>query len=497
MPWLSLLVFLPLAGGVLCGALLRRNPEAARWAMLAVALAELALSVGLYITSPAGTDYWLTEHVAWLPTYGIGYLLAMDGISLLLTGLTAIITVVTMLVAWRSMATRWPLFGVLILAAESALMGVFLALDLVLFYVFWELMLIPVFLLIALFGRENSLHAAFKFLLFSITGSLLMLISIISLYLWHGAQTDIYSFGYFDLLGGGASGATGLWLMLGFLAAFAVKLPLFPLHLWAPDAYSKAPSAVTIWLAGAMANAGAYGILRFCLPLFPDAVTQFASVGMALGAAGAIYAGLLVLAQRDLKLAAAYASINHMGLVALGLFARQQQSLGGAVSLLLAHGLLAAGLFATIEMLEARGTGTSLDRLGGLFRPMPRLGALFMVFVLTGLGLPGLANFPGEFLVLAGSFPVSMPWTVLATLGIVVSVSYFLKIYERVMLGPLNHEHPVADLYPREVVILGALTVAVLWLGLVPDTFLDTLRVPLTTLNDLLAANGGFDHVTP
>lgn len=495
MPWLSLLIFLPLVGGLLSWGLWRHS-RVLRWAFLAVALAELALNAGLYFTTPTHTGFWLSERVTWLPAYGIQYLLALDGISLLLTGLTAAISVIALGVAWCRLGEGWPLFGLLVLATESALMGVFLALDLVLFYVFWELMLVPIFLLVALFGSEGSLRAAFKFVLFTLTGSLLMLVSILVLYLGQGSQTGYYSFSYFSLLNNTVPKTTALWLMLGFLAAFAVKLPLVPLHLWAPDTYSKAPPAVTILLAGAMANAGAYGILRFCLPLFPQAVAEFAPLGMALGAVAVVYAGLLVLAQQDLKAAAAYASISHMGLVVLGLFAWQEQSLNGAVFLLLAHGLLVAGLFAVIEMLEARGTGTVLAELGGLFRPMPRLGALFLVFALSGLGLPGLANFPGEILVLAGSFQVSRPWAILATLGIIISVSYFLKVYEQVMLGPLQREWRLVDLNPRELLILGVLTVAVLGLGLYPDLFLHPVRTPLNGLIELQSTTGGASHVT-
>ena len=411
---LSLLIFLPLIGGFLIWWLLHGHPEKARGITLAIALADLV--IGLLLWSRATPGFFAREHADWIPAVGVQYLLVMDGVSLVLCLLTAVVTLIAILVAW-SRIQDWGLFGALLLAAEGGIMGVLTALDLVLFYVFWEVMIVPIYFLIALRGGSRAAPAAMRFFLFTIVGSLLMLVSLIGIYVVHGQLRGDYTFDYFRLLGTPMPPETSLWLMLGFLAAFAVKIPMLPLHVWAPDAYSEAEPPVTILLSGAMANVGAYGILRFCLPLFPDGADAFAPLGMALGAVGVIYAGLLALVQNDMKRLFAYSSISHMSLVVLGLFAWQLRSLSGAMFLLLAHGLLVAGLFAVVGWLTERGRSTALDTMGGWFRPMPRLGALFLVLVLTGVGLPGLGNFVGEFLVLSGSIETDLIWGAVATAG--------------------------------------------------------------------------------
>jgi NADH-quinone oxidoreductase subunit M len=287
------------------------------------------------------------------------------------------------------------------------------------------------------------------------------------------------------------TGDLSLWLMLGFLAAFAVKVPMLPLHIWAPDAYCEAEPPVAILLSGAMANVGAYGILRLCLPLFPEGAQAFAPLGMALGAAGVVYAGLLALVQDDMKRVIAYSSISHMGLVVLGLFAWQLQSLTGAVYLLLAHGVAVGGLFAVVACITDRGRPTALDAMGGWFRPMPRLGVLLLLFVLTSVGLPGLANFVGEFLVLSGSVRSDLLWAAVGTAGIVVSVTYFLRMYERSMLGPLKEDLALPDLGARETLLLGALVALVLWLGLYPASFLDPIKGVTAGIADLVSVAPG------
>jgi NADH-quinone oxidoreductase subunit M len=273
---------------------------------------------------------------------------------------------------------------------------------------------------------------------------------------------------------------------------------MLPLHVWAPDAYSEAEPPVTILLSGAMANAGAYGILRYCLPLFPDGAQAFAPVGMALGGFGVVYAGLLALVQNDMRRLIAYSSISHMGLVVLGLFAWRQQSISGAVFLLLAHGLSVAGLFAAVAWVTDRGRSTALDTMGGWYRPMPRLGILFLLLVLSAIGLPGLANFVGEFLVLSGSVETDLVWAAIATAGIVVSATYFLRMYERSMLGPLKGEVVLPDLGRRETFVLGSLVALILWLGLYPASFLEPIDATTTTLTNIKSASTGVvaNHAT-
>ncbi|APZ44275.1 complex I subunit 4 family protein [Acidihalobacter ferrooxydans] len=464
---LNALIYLPMLGGGLVWLLLRGSPGAARRAVLTLALLELLLCLALW---PHGGGFYAQVQTPWLPSLGVGYTLGMDGVSFVLALLTAVVTLGALLVAWNAV-DDWAAFGALILLAEGAMMGVLTALDLVLFYVFWEVMIVPVFFLAARRGAQAR-QAALRFFLFTIVGSLLMLVSMVGLYVLHGQATGDYTFDYFKLLHTPLGAQASLWLMLGMLAAFAVKIPMFPLHLWAPDTYQRAEAPVSIMLAGAMANLGAYGVLRFCLPLFPAGAQLFAPWGMALGAVGVVYAGLLALVQNDLKRVIAYSSISHMGLVVLGLFAWQRQALTGAVFLLLAHGLLVLGLFAVTAWIEARGRSLDLDTMGGWFRPMPRLGILFLICLLAGVGLPGLANFVGEFLTLAGGVERDVLWGALAALGILLSVMDFLRAYERSMLGPLREEAAMADLGLRETFVMGATVALLLWLGLFPQVFL-------------------------
>jgi NADH-quinone oxidoreductase subunit M len=493
---LSLLIFLPLFGGFLLWWGLRGNGEGARRATLVLALAELA--IGLVLWSRATTPgFFAQEKANWIPAIGVQYLVAMDGVSLVLCLLTAVVTLTAILVAWRRIED-WAVFGGLLLAAEGGIMGILTALDLVLFYVFWEAMIIPIYFLIALRGGRRAAPAAMQFFLFTVVGSLLMLVSVAGVYVVHGQHTGDYTFDYFQLLHTPMSPQASLWLMMGFLAAFAVKVPMLPLHVWAPDAYSEAEPPVTILLSGAMANAGAYGILRYCLPLFPDGAQAFAPVGMALGGFGVVYAGLLALVQNDMRRLIAYSSISHMGLVVLGLFAWRQQSISGAVFLLLAHGLSVAGLFAAVAWVTDRGRSTALDTMGGWYRPMPRRGILFLLLVLSAIGLPGLANFVGEFLVLSGSVETDLVWAAIATAGIVVSATYFLRMYERSMLGPLKGEVVLPDLGRRETFVLGSLVALILWLGLYPASFLEPIDATTTTLTNIKSASTGVvaNHAT-
>jgi NADH-quinone oxidoreductase subunit M len=485
---LSLLVFLPLVGGFVLWWLLRRRHDMARLATFGIAVAELLVALALW--SRAGPDFFIQEKAEWLPSIGVQYLLAMDGVSLVLCLLTAVVMLAAISVGWRRIQD-WGLFGPLLLAAEGGIMGVLTALDVVLFYVFWEVMIIPIYFLIALRGGAGAAPAAMKFFLLTVAGSLLMLVSVIGIYVVHGQQTGNYTFDYFQLLDTPMAPGLSLWLMLGFLAAFAVKIPMLPLHVWAPDAYCEAEPPVTIVLSGAMANAGAYGILRFCLPLFPEGAQAFAPLGMALGAIGLIYAGLLALVQDDMKRVIAYSSISHMGLVVLGLFAWQLQSLSGAIYLLLAHGVAVAGMFAIVEWVIDRGRSTDLRSMGGWFRPMPRMGVFLLLLVLTSAGLPGLANFVAEFLVLAGSVGTDLTWTAVATAGIVVSVTYLLRMYERSMLGPLQEEVALPDLGLRETAVLGALVAVILWLGLYPASFLDPISTATRPIAEINSANPG------
>lgn len=489
MYWLSVLIFLPLSGVLWIGLTGRGRTAYSRWAALVFTGAELLFVLGLWWgAAPGENGYLYMLRAPWIPSFGIQFLLGMDGISLLLVLLTALLGPVAVLVSWNAVQCNWPAFASLLLATQAGIMGVFLALDLLLFYVFWELMLVPMYFLIGLWGHQRRLYAAFKFFLFTVTGSLLMLVAILGLYFTHSEQTGIYTFDYFELIHTSLPGTSGMWLMLGFFVAFAVKIPLFPVHSWLPDAHTEAPTAGSILLAGLLLKTGAYGLMRFCLPLFPEASAVFAPVGMTLGVIGILYGALLALVQEDMKRLIAYSSISHLGFVVFGIYSWNQVGLSGAVILMLAHGVTTGAMFALVGMLEERSGTRLLANFGGLLSPLPRLGALLLVFTLSAMGMPGLANFTGEFLVLAGVFQVSAGLAVAGALGIIAGVIYLLWMYQRVMLGEMHSEQIWIDLDRREALVLGLLAIAVLWLGLYPTTFLDRLQTPVTTIIESGAA---------
>jgi proton-translocating NADH-quinone oxidoreductase, chain M len=486
---LSVLVFLPLAGGLLIMVGARGRAAWARWGSLFFTAAELALVVVLaFFLEEIKGNVLYVERVEWIPSIGVQYLLVMDGVSLWLAILTALLSLIGILVSWHAIDHHWPAFAFLILATETSVMGVFLALDLVLFYAFWELMLVPMYFLIALWGHGRRLYSAYKFFLFTVTGSLLMLVAILGLYFIHGEQSGRYTFDYYELLKTHLSYRTAMWLMLGFFAAFAVKVPVFPVHSWLPDAHTEAPTAGSILLAGLLLKTGAYGLLRFCLPLFPDVSASFAPVGMALGVIGILYGALLALVQQDMKRLIAYSSISHLGFVVLGIYAWTQQSLNGAFVLMLAHGVTTGAMFAVVGMLEERTHTRILSELGGLFAPMPRMAVLLLLFTLSAMGMPGLANFVGEFLVLAGAFQIAPAWAVAGALGIIAGVVYLLWMYQRSMLGDMHGTYACFDLDARERLLLILLALSVLWLGLYPVTFLDAARAPLYDVLQLAPA---------
>ncbi|SES86727.1 NADH dehydrogenase subunit M [Nitrosomonas marina] len=486
MYWLSVLIFLPLSGALLIVLAWHSNVVMARRAVLLFSVAELLIALGLWWFADPGSDgYMYIVRASWIPSMGIQFLLGMDGLSLLLVLLTALLIPIAILVSWHSVKYHWPVFAALLLAIEAGIMGVFLALDLILFYVFWELMLVPMYFLIGLWGHERRLYAAYKFFLFTLTGSLLMLVSILGLYFIHGEQTGIYTFDYFALLHTDLPDTTGMWLMLGFFAAFAVKIPVFPVHSWLPDAHTEAPTAGSIILAGLLLKTGTYGLLRFCLPLFPEDSLEFAPFAMALGIVGILYGAFLALVQEDIKRLIAYSSISHLGFVVLGIYAWNQESLHGAMILILAHGVTTSAMFAIVGMLEERSHTRLLSRLGGLLLPMPRLGTMLLLFTLSAMGMPGLANFVGEFLVLAGVYQISASFAIAGAMGIVAGAIYLLWMYQRAMLGEVNENPAWRDLDLRELSVLAILAILVLWLGLYPAPFLDYLQSPTDIIIEL------------
>jgi NADH-quinone oxidoreductase subunit M len=423
---------------------------------------------------------WLEQlQWAWIPRFGVSFHLAMDGLSLLLVALTAFLGIISVLCSWSEIRERVGFFHFNLLWSLAGVVGVFLALDLFLFFFFWEVMLVPMYFLIAVWGHENRSYSAIKFFIFTQASSLLMLAAILALVFVHEGATGQLTFDYLALLGTSMPAAVGLWLMLGFFVAFAVKLPAVPLHTWLPDAHTDAPTAGSVILAGVLLKTGAYGLIRFAVPLFPQAAKSFAPVAMALGVAGIIYGAMLAFAQQDFKRLVAYTSISHLGFVLLGVFAWNELALQGSVMQMLAHGLSTGALFAVAGALQERLHTRDMDRMGGLWASVPRMGAITLFFAIASLGLPGLGNFVGEFLILLGAFAASRLFTVLAALGLITAVVYALILMQRSFQGQPHEGVRLADFSPREMGYMCAMIVLLAWLGLYPQPVLDVVQPAL------------------
>jgi NADH-quinone oxidoreductase subunit M len=479
------LLIIPLLGGVIAWHLDRGDSDWPRWISLVALFADLVLALSLWAGSYQGlgrhTGQWFAEFdLKWIPQLGIGFHLAMDGLSLLMVLLTVFLGIMSVVISWTEIKEDVGFFHLNLMAILAGIIGVFLSLDLFLFYFFWELMLIPMYFLITVWGHENRVYASVKFFLFTQLSGLLMLLSILGLYFIHGKNTGVYTFDYTQLLGTSMSPTASFWLMLGFLTAFAVKLPVFPLHTWLPDAHTEAPTAGSVILAGLLLKTGAYGMLRFALPLFPDASVLIAPWAMALGVVGIIYGASLAFAQTDLKRLVAYTSVSHMGFVFLGIYSFSSLALQGVVMQMLSHGISTGALFMLVGALQERTHTRDMDRMGGLWTVTPRMGAVVLVFALASLGLPGMGNFVAEILVLIGSYRVSITLTAVASLGLVFATVYALWIMHRAFHGEQREPWKIKDLSMREMSAMTAMIAVILWLGLYPQPFIDTVRPALT-----------------
>ena len=479
-PILTLIVFLPLVGGLLLLAL-RGKSNATRWLSLGVTLADLLLVVSLFFThlGPGWNGWLLMEDCAWIPQLGIRYSLALDGISLVLVLLAAFLSALCVLISWKEIHVHVEAFHFFLLAMESGVLGVFLATDLFLFYLFWELQVVPMFFLIGVWGHENRIFATIKFVLFSIAGSLLMLIAIIGLALLHGSQTGSHSFSLFELAHTALAPNVEGWLFAAFLLAFAIKIPLFPVHTWLPDAHTEAPTAGSVILAGLLLKTGAYAVLRFAFPLFPNAAGAALPLLLTLGLIGLFYAAWIALAQSDLKRLVAYSSISHMGLIVIGFAVWNTVALSGAVLLMVNHGLTTSALFILVGMLSERTGSRDFTAFGGLWQSMPVFSAFFLFFGLASVGLPGLNNFVSEILILVGAFQEKPVVGVIAFAGIVFVLVYGLRMIQDTIFGEAATGNALPDVTPREVAILASLALAVLFLGLYPGPVLDLLQEPV------------------
>ncbi len=488
---LLLLITLLLAGGILAWI-------AGRWSALVPRYVSLvALAIGFEFCLILWTQdlgriqlvyggSWLAEmNQSWIPRFGIHFHLAMDGLSLLFVTLTFFLGILSVLCSWSEIRDRVGFFHFNLMWVLAGIVAVFVSVDLFLFYFAWELMLIPMYFLIAIWGHERRIYAATKFFLFTQLSGLLMLVAILALYIAHYRSTGSYTFEYRELMNTAMGARTAFWIMSGFFVAFAVKLPMFPFHTWLPDAHTEAPTAGSVILAGLLLKTGAYGMLRFVFPIFPEAARSFAPIIMSLAIVGILYGAIQAFAQSDLKRMVAFTSVSHLGFVLLGIFAWNPPALQGAVITMICHGISTGALFIIVGALQERIHTRELARMGGLWSTMPALGGVSLFFALASLGLPGLGDFVGEFLVLLGTFKVSVAMTILAALGVLFATLYALKLVQQVFHGTNIHGWILPDLRVREAVGLAAMMIVLLWLGLAPQPVLRTFKPAMDNLQRL------------
>ena len=470
-PLLSLLTFLPLVGaGVL---LFIRGEEAvvaanARWTALWTSLIVFGLSLILWFAFDKSTaDYQFVEQLAWMPDFGLEYHMGVDGISVLFVLLATLLTPICILASWEAVQTRVREYMIAFLVLEAMMVGMFSSLDILMFYIFFEGVLIPMFLIIGVWGGARRVYAAYKLFLYTLLGSLLMLLAILTL--WYMAGTTSIP----ELMRLQIAPSLQVWLFLAFFASFAVKVPMWPVHTWLPDAHVEAPTAGSVILAGVLLKMGAYGFLRFSLPLLPQATEWFAPFIFALSIVAIIYTSLVAMAQEDMKKLIAYSSVAHMGIVTLGIFALNHQGISGAIFQMLSHGVVSGALFLCVGVVYDRVHSREIARYGGVAKVMPSYAIVFMLFTMASIGLPGLAGFPGEMLVIFGAWQAN-PWVaLLGATGMVLGAAYMLWLYRRVLFSRISKDEVRAllDLSPREYLTFAPLVVLTLWMGIYPSSF--------------------------
>ncbi len=485
-PILSLMTYLPLVGVFFISLLPKECKGGVRWTALAFTIANLLVSLWIpaYFDSTTAQMQFV-EKVSWIPSLGVTYFFGLDGISLWLVLLTTFLSVIAVICSWESVGMRLKEYYAFLLMLETGMLGVFFSLDFFLFYIFWEVMLVPMYFLIGIWGSDRRLYSAIKFFLYTLFGGVIMLLGILAVYFYHGAQTGVYTFDILDLmklsypstpiltlLGVSFSFQDLVWF--AFFLGFAIKVPMFPFHTWLPDAHTDAPTAGSVILAGVLLKMGTYGFIRINLPLLPEATQHFVPMIMILSIIAIIYGALVCMVQTDMKRLIAYSSVSHMGFIVLGMFALNPQGVQGSIIQMVNHGLSTGALFLIVGLIYDRRHTRQISEFGGLSKQMPVYATLFAIIMFSSMGLPGLNGFIGEFLILIGAFKVNYVWAAFAVTGIVLGAAYMLWLYQRTMFGALENPKnaDLPDLSLRELTTLVPIVVMCFWIGLYPSPFL-------------------------
>ena len=480
LPLLSIAMLLPIIGSVLLLFVPNRDGSKdglVRNLTLAISLVTFGVTLMLWAgfdPSAGAPAFQFVERHAWIPAFGIDYYVGIDGLSLMLLVLTGFLTPLALLTSWESVEKHVKEFSIFMLVLEASMLGVFSALDIFLFYIFWDFVLIPMYFLIGIWGYDQRIYAAVKFILYTMAGSVLMLVAIIGLSWVHQSVTGEYSFDLLKLYELQIPAGTQYWMFLAFTLAFIIKVPLFPFHTWLPDAHVQAPTPGSVILAGVMLKMGGYGLIRFAFPLFPEAALYFAPLLATLSVIAIVYGALVAMVQPDMKKLVAYSSVSHMGFVVLGIAAFNMQGLQGASYQMLAHGVSTGGLFCIVGMLSDRRHTRQISEFGGIKTVMPRLTAVMLILTLSSIGLPGMNGFIGEFLIMLGAFKWDPRFVVVAALGVILSAVYMLWMFQRVYYGPVTHEEnrTLEDLSVREWAALVPLVALAIFMGVAPNVFL-------------------------
>jgi NADH-quinone oxidoreductase subunit M len=489
-PYLSVLTFVPLVAALILLFPNRKNHEALRWIALTAMIVDFVVSLflyGVFDSSSAGMQF--VENRVWVRDWGISYKVGIDGISLFLVLLTTLLGPIVIMASWRDITQRVKEFLISLLILQTGMIGVFVSLDLFLFYVYWEVMLIPMYLLIGVWGNPaRRLYAAMKFVLYTVVGSLLMLVAILTLYFMAAKSSGVYTFDLLELYKYPVPLGAQFWMFLAFFLAFAIKVPMFPFHTWLPDAHTEAPTVGSVVLAAVLLKMGTYGFIRFAIPLFPNAAMDAAWWVCLLAVIGVIYGAWVAMVQLDVKRLVAFSSVSHLGFVMLGMFAMNTQGVEGSIIQMINHGLSTGALFLIVGMIYERRHTRLIAEFGGISKVMPIFAVFFMIFTLSSIGLPGLNGFVGEFLILLGTFiQFKTHWmfgvyAILAASGVIFAAVYMLWMFQRVMFGEVTNPKNLGlkDLCAREVAVLMPLLIFCVWIGVYPNTFLKPMEPAVT-----------------